>query len=259
MALSLCCHQPRCQARRARWQRSARSSRGHARALRSARHGACHLDTQACQTGQRRCQFWQAAGRRQSAHAKLDTRHLFRTIRLFSKPRMPEAGRLHAQAHLGSRRRRARRAHRSAAGDPGVHQPARSASAATRPPCARSAGSSASIDQRGERSPARAREEGLPAARGHEVAGVAPDRHRCGPQTVEVPILGKVAAGQPLLAVRNYEDTVQGRPLLHRAEPGGVRPAGQGRLDDRGRHLRRRLRLRPQAAAGQRRARSWWP
>jgi repressor LexA len=28
-------------------------------------------------------------------------------------------------------------------------------------------------------------------------------------QTVEVPILGKVAAGQPLLAVRNYEDTVR--------------------------------------------------
>jgi repressor LexA len=27
--------------------------------------------------------------------------------------------------------------------------------------------------------------------------------------TVEVPILGKVAAGQPLLAVRNYEDTVK--------------------------------------------------
>jgi repressor LexA len=28
-------------------------------------------------------------------------------------------------------------------------------------------------------------------------------------QTVDVPILGKVAAGQPLLAVRNYEDTVK--------------------------------------------------
>jgi repressor LexA len=28
-------------------------------------------------------------------------------------------------------------------------------------------------------------------------------------QTVEVPILGRVAAGQPLLAVRNYEDTVR--------------------------------------------------
>jgi len=28
-------------------------------------------------------------------------------------------------------------------------------------------------------------------------------------QTVEVPILGKVAAGQPLLAVRNYEDSVR--------------------------------------------------
>jgi len=28
-------------------------------------------------------------------------------------------------------------------------------------------------------------------------------------QTVEVPILGRVAAGQPLLAVRNYEDTVK--------------------------------------------------
>src|SRR5262245_58598146 len=28
-------------------------------------------------------------------------------------------------------------------------------------------------------------------------------------QTVEVPILGKVAAGQPLLAVRNHEDTVK--------------------------------------------------
>src|SRR5688572_8616084 len=28
-------------------------------------------------------------------------------------------------------------------------------------------------------------------------------------QMVEVPILGKVAAGQPLLAVRNYEDTVK--------------------------------------------------
>jgi repressor LexA len=29
-----------------------------------------------------------------------------------------------------------------------------------------------------------------------------------GSQTVEVPILGRVAAGQPLLAVRNYEDSV---------------------------------------------------
>lgn len=28
-------------------------------------------------------------------------------------------------------------------------------------------------------------------------------------QTVEIPILGKVAAGQPLLATRNYEDTVK--------------------------------------------------
>jgi repressor LexA len=28
-------------------------------------------------------------------------------------------------------------------------------------------------------------------------------------QTVEVPVLGKVAAGQPLLATRNYEDTVK--------------------------------------------------
>ena len=28
-------------------------------------------------------------------------------------------------------------------------------------------------------------------------------------QTVDVPVLGKVAAGQPLLAVRNYEDTVK--------------------------------------------------
>jgi repressor LexA len=28
-------------------------------------------------------------------------------------------------------------------------------------------------------------------------------------QTVEVPVLGRVAAGQPLLAVRNYEDTVK--------------------------------------------------
>ncbi len=28
-------------------------------------------------------------------------------------------------------------------------------------------------------------------------------------QTVDVPVLGKVAAGQPLLAVRNYEDTVR--------------------------------------------------
>jgi repressor LexA len=30
-----------------------------------------------------------------------------------------------------------------------------------------------------------------------------------GAQTVEVPILGKVAAGQPLLATRNYDDTVK--------------------------------------------------
>jgi repressor LexA len=28
-------------------------------------------------------------------------------------------------------------------------------------------------------------------------------------QTVEIPVLGRVAAGQPLLAVRNYEDTVR--------------------------------------------------
>jgi len=28
-------------------------------------------------------------------------------------------------------------------------------------------------------------------------------------QTVDIPVLGKVAAGQPLLAVRNYEDTVK--------------------------------------------------
>ena len=67
---------------------------------------------------------------------------------------------------------------------------------------------------------------------------------------VEVPVLGKVAAGQPMLAVQNYEDYGQGRPLLHRPEPRGLRPAGQGRFHDRGRHFRRRLRVHSQAATG---------
>jgi len=51
-------------------------------------------------------------------------------------------------------------------------------------------------------------------------------------QTIDVPILGKVAAGQPLLAVRNYEDTVKVESVLHRTEPRGLRPAGQGRVHD---------------------------
>ena len=78
-------------------------------------------------------------------------------------------------------------------------------------------------------------------------------------QTVDVPVLGKVAAGQPLLAVRNYEDTVKVDRFFigQNREVFALRVKGDS--DDRGRHPRRRLRLRPQAAAGQRRATSWWP
>ena len=66
---------------------------------------------------------------------------------------------------------------------------------------------------------------------------------------VDVPLLGRVAAGVPLLAVENIEDTVQVDRFFIGADTRGVRAAGEGRLDDRGRHLRRRLHLRAQAAA----------
>ena len=73
------------------------------------------------------------------------------------------------------------------------------------------------FDERRERSPARAREEGLPAARGPEVARAAarwargarcarPSRDE---DMIDVPLVGRVAAGVPLLAVENIEDTVR--------------------------------------------------
>lgn len=55
-----------------------------------------------------------------------------------------------------------------------------------------------------------------------------------GGQTVEVPILGKVAAGQPLLAVRNYEDSVKVDRFFigqHR-EVFALRVQGDSMIDD---------------------------
>jgi repressor LexA len=53
-------------------------------------------------------------------------------------------------------------------------------------------------------------------------------------QTVDVPILGKVAAGQPLLAVRNYEDTVKvDRFFIGQSrEVFALRVKGESMIDD---------------------------
>ena len=69
---------------------------------------------------------------------------------------------------------------------------------------------------------------------------------------------GKVAAGQPILAVEQAEDTV--RSIASSSAPATRRCSrcGQGRLDDRGRHLRRRFHLRAQAARPRTAATSWW-
>ena len=53
-------------------------------------------------------------------------------------------------------------------------------------------------------------------------------------QTVDVPILGKVAAGQPLLAVRNYEDTVKVDRFFigQNREVFALRIKGESMIDD---------------------------
>jgi repressor LexA len=53
-------------------------------------------------------------------------------------------------------------------------------------------------------------------------------------QTVDVPILGKVAAGQPLLAVRNYEDTVKVDRFFigQNREVFALRVKGESMIDD---------------------------
>ena len=155
-------------------------------------------------------------------------------------------------------RRHARRADRSAARDPRLHHAV--------DPRARLPADAArdrrplrhQVDERRERSPARAREEGLPAARGSEVARAAPGGVR-GPDARAEPRRGhgRRPAGRAgrrrRAAAGGRERRGHGarRPLLHRPDARGVRAAGQGRLDDRGRHLRRRLHLRAQAAARQ--------
>ena len=53
-------------------------------------------------------------------------------------------------------------------------------------------------------------------------------------QTIDVPILGKVAAGQPLLAVRNYEDTVKVDRFFigQNREVFALRVKGESMIDD---------------------------
>ena len=69
-------------------------------------------------------------------------------------------------------------------------------------------------------------------------------------RAVELPLLGRVAAGTPIEAVQGTRDDL--RPRGHGRPPRDLRPAGQGRLDDRRADPRRRLRHRrePQDARG---------
>ena len=62
-----------------------------------------------------------------------------------------------------------------------------------------------------------------------------------------VPLVGDVAAGTDVLAQENIEETHAGPGRPHRRRR-PVHAAGPGRLDDRRRHPRRRLRGRPGAA-----------
>ena len=74
---------------------------------------------------------------------------------------------------------------------------------------------------------------------------------------IDVPLVGRVAAGRAAARRREHRGHREGRPLLHRPDARGVRAAREGRLDDRRRHLRRRLHLRAQAAARRTAATSW--
>jgi len=76
------------------------------------------------------------------------------------------------------------------------------------------------------------------------------------PPGAELPLMGLVAAGQPLAAVQqeerlNFSDLFGGENSL-RAE-------GQGPVDDRGPHRRRRLRRDPQARERRERRSASWP
>ena len=64
-----------------------------------------------------------------------------------------------------------------------------------------------------------------------------------------LPLVGQVAAGQPILAEENIEDYVQ-VPAIAGGERGRVRPRRARRLDGRRRHPRRRLRRRAPAGHG---------
>ena len=64
-----------------------------------------------------------------------------------------------------------------------------------------------------------------------------------------VPLVGDVAAGTGVLAAENIDEVAAPPGRLHRRRA-GVHAAGPGRVDDRGRHLRRRPRRRPPAEHG---------
>ena len=90
-------------------------------------------------------------------------------------------------------------------------------------------------------------EQRSPHPRARRTSALAEDE-----DIVEIPILGRVAAGSPLLAegARHRHRAHRSRSRPRRAR--GVRPARPRRLDDRRRHPERRLHLRAKAAHGER-------
>ncbi len=74
--------------------------------------------------------------------------------------------------------------------------------------------------------------------------------------SVTLPIVGRVAAGVPITAAENLEDHFV-LPTSWAPRSGRLRPARQGRLDDRGRDPRRRPDRGRAAARRRRTARSW--
>jgi repressor LexA len=73
-----------------------------------------------------------------------------------------------------------------------------------------------------------------PARNGRSSARVVPIRAPLGVDLIEIPIVGRVAAGEPLLAVENVEDTVKiDRFFLGSSrEVFGLRVVGESMIDD---------------------------
>jgi repressor LexA len=75
---------------------------------------------------------------------------------------------------------------------------------------------------------------GPSAAAGHTASGGVVDSVSLGDDLVEIPLIGRVAAGQPILAVENVEDTVKVDRFLvgdHR-EVFALRVKGESMIDD---------------------------